>query len=192
MPGRISYLSPLILSTALLALVLAAGDAHAHRLDAQAFVLPNHQIQIESWFSNGDAATNASVQVFGAHGQLLTEGQLNPQGIFVFPYGDADHLKIVISAGAGHRKELALSISALTAAASAPEKATKSSVRDNAATPTPVPLAERAAGFPVKDVLIGIGFLLALAAFVLSVRNAQKLRALGRLYERALSDARRR
>ena len=43
-----------------------------------------------------------------------------------------------------------------------------------------VPLAERESGTTVKDVLVGVGFLLALAGFVLSLRNAQKLRAMGR------------
>jgi len=42
-----------------------------------------------------------------------------------------------------------------------------------------VPLAERDTRAPLKDVVIGVGFLLALAAFLLSIRNAQKLRALG-------------
>jgi nickel transport protein len=178
MPGRITYLSPLALSTALLALVLTADNAYAHRLDAQAFVLPNHHIQIESWFSTGEAAKDARVQVFGAQGQLLAEGQMNQQGIFVFPYGDAQQLKVVVSAGAGHRKELTLSLDALTPAASASEKATHASVPENAVLPAPVPLAERDSGLPIKDVLVGVGFLLALAAFVLSLRNARKLRTL--------------
>jgi nickel transport protein len=183
MPGRIPSLSPLVLPSALLALVLAAGDAHAHRLDAQAFILPNHQIQIEAWFSNGDAAQSATVQVFGAQGQRITEGHLNSQGIFIFPYGGADALKIVISAGAGHRKELSLQAGALAAPAS--EKAPASPVQGNELAPTPVPLAERDSGVPVKDVLLGIGFVLAVAAFVLSLRNAQKLRTLERFQERA-------
>ncbi len=41
-------------------------------------------------------------------------------------------------------------------------------------------VAERDSGVPVKDVLVGVGFLLAVAAFLLSLRNAQKLRALAR------------
>jgi hypothetical protein len=49
----------------------------------------------------------------------------------------------------------------------------------NEVSPFPAPLAERDSGIPVKDVLIGVSFLLAVAAFALSLRNAKKLRALG-------------
>jgi hypothetical protein len=39
-------------------------------------------------------------------------------------------------------------------------------------------LVERDSGFPVKDLMVGVGFVLAAAAFILSLRNAQKLRRL--------------
>ncbi len=175
MSGRITPLRLPILFTALLVAFLAAGDAHAHRLDAQLFVLSNRKIQVESWFSDGEAAKGAKVQVFGVQEQLLTEGHLNEQGVFVFSYGEVAPQTVVISAGAGHRKELAISASALTRTMAAP-------TMDS---PAPVPLAERDSGSAVKDVLIGVGFLLAVAAFVLSLRNAQKLRALGRPSEKA-------
>src|SRR5438445_13021724 len=104
MPGRITPLRFPALLPALLATFLAAPNAHAHRLDAQIFVLPDQRIQVESWFSSGDAAKGAKVQVFGAQEQLLTEGQLNEQGVFVFSYGDVAPQTVVISAGAGHRR----------------------------------------------------------------------------------------
>jgi hypothetical protein len=43
---------------------------------------------------------------------------------------------------------------------------------------SPVPLANRNSEGLRKDVVVGIGFLLALAAFVLSVRNSRALRSL--------------
>jgi len=155
-----------VLLPALLAAVVSARAAHAHRLDAQIFVLPNRTIQVESWFTGGEAAKGAKVQVFGAQEQLLTEGQLNGQGIFLFSYGDTLPHTVVISAGAGHRRVLSIAAGALDS-------------------PAPVPLAERDPGSTVKDVLVGVGFVLALAAFVQSLRNAQKLRALERPSEKA-------
>src|SRR5437899_955305 len=112
MSGRIR---PLRRSAFLAALVmaLAASAARAHRLDAQLFVLPNRRIQVESWFSDGDAASGANVQVFGPQEQLLTEGQLNEQGVFVFSYGAVTPHTVVISAGAGHRKAVSISARAL-------------------------------------------------------------------------------
>jgi catechol 2,3-dioxygenase-like lactoylglutathione lyase family enzyme len=44
--------------------------------------------------------------------------------------------------------------------------------------PDPMPLADRSTRVSLKDVLMGVGFLLALAAFALSVRNARKLEKL--------------
>jgi hypothetical protein len=137
-------------------------------------------IQVESWFSSGDAANGAKVQVFDAQGQLLAEGQLNVQGVFVFPYGDADPARVVISAGAGHRKEVSISAQALARAVAAAVPNKDSPARTNEVPFAPVPVAERDSGVPVKDVLVGVGFLLALAAFLLSLRNARKLRALAR------------
>jgi hypothetical protein len=183
MPGRIRFLSRLSFCTLLVSL-FAAGEAFAHRLDAQVFLRPNRQIQVESWFSSGDAAKGAKVQVFGAQDQLIVEGQLNDQGIFVFSYGDTDPCKVVISAGAGHRKEVLISPAALARAAAATAMHENSEVRAGGDSPAPVPLAERDAGAPLKDVLVGVSFLLAVAAFVLSVRNAHKLRLLGQPNER--------
>jgi hypothetical protein len=179
MPGRISPLSPCAFLGAVLMAFVAEGKVQAHRLDAQVFMLPGGRIQVESWFSNGDAAKGARVQVFGPREQLLHEGQLNEQGIFLLPSTDADRLKIVISAGAGHRKELSVSPHDLALVVTAMANDKHSPVPTHEVSPIPAPLAERDSGIPVKDVLIGVSFLLAVAAFALSLRNAKKLRALG-------------
>lgn len=183
MPGRITPLSPLVLVAALLATSLAARDAHAHRLDAQLFVLPNRKIQVEGWFSGGDAAKGAKVQIFSAREELITEGQLDELGIFVFSYNDVAPCTVVISAGAGHRKSL--SISALSLAQATAEMRIDPSGGAKEVAPAPVSLAERDSARAIKDVFVGVGFLLALAAFVLSLRNARKLRALGQSSEKA-------
>jgi nickel transport protein len=184
MRGRISVVSPLVLFHAPLAALLVVGDAHAHRLDAQIFALPNREIQVESWFSSGDAAKGARVQVFDRQDQLIVEGQLNEQGIFVFSYGDTDPCRVVISAGAGHRKEVSISPTALARSVAATTTHNDLQVRAIGNPPALVPLAERDSGPPLKDVLVGVSFLLALAAFVLSLRNAQKLRLLRQPNER--------
>jgi nickel transport protein len=170
-----------VLLLALLAVPLSARAAHAHRLDAQAFLLPDHQVQIQSWFDNGNVPRGATVQVFQANGQLLAEGRLDEKGHFLFALAAAEPLRVVVSAGAGHRKELTLSAADL-------EQATEAGAKVPDASPTgqttsnPVPLPDRSPAAAirdtVKDVLIGVGFLLALAAFFLSLRNARQLRSL--------------
>jgi hypothetical protein len=182
MPRRISPLRlPVVLSTFLAAFV-STRAAHAHRLDAQLFLLPNRTIQVESWFTSGEAAKGAKVQVFDAHERLLSEGQLNGQGIFLFSYGDTPPHTVVVLAGAGHRRVLSIDDGALERAM--PETMIAADRPTTETPPVPVPLAQRDARSTVKDVLVGVGFLLALAAFVLSLRNAQKLRALDRPSEK--------
>ncbi|HLJ92593.1 MAG TPA: hypothetical protein VKU02_05295 [Gemmataceae bacterium] len=177
MPDRIRTVKlPALIATAVVATFLSPTAVHAHRLDAQAFVLPNRKVQVESWFSSGDAAKGANVQVFDALEQLIIQGQLNEQGVFVFSYGDVLPHTVVVSAGAGHRKVLSIATGALEQAGR--EMPTKSEGSGRVLSPSPLTLVERSSGPPIKDLLIGVGLVLALAAFVLSLRNAQKLRML--------------
>lgn len=175
MHGRIAPLTRL----AVLVLLLAApGPARAHRLEAEYRVLPGNKVQVESWFDlTGDSPKGAQVRVYRADGQLLTDGKLDEQGLFVFSYQEPESLRVVVSAGAGHQKELMIPARALGAdgTAAAPKEAPGMSN-------PPEPFADRGARVSVKDVLAGVGFLLALAAFVLSVRNARDLRRLQRHY----------
>jgi cobalt/nickel transport system permease protein len=141
------------------ALLGLAGPATAHSLEGEYKVLPDQKVRVESWFSStGDAPAAATVQVFRETGEVLAEGRVDAKGIFLFSFPRPEPLRVVISAGAGHRKELHISRSEL-----------------GGETATPVP-AEKRADLNVKDALLGITFLLALAAFVLSYRNARQLR----------------
>jgi hypothetical protein len=156
-------------ATSLLALALVptlAGNAQAHRLDAEAKVRPDRTVQIEAWFDlTGDPAQHAHVQVSRLDGHLVTEGRTSERGVFVFtPPPDAETLRAVISAGQGHVKELTLLLTGLEGSSSA---------GTDAIVPHPVE-------FPVKDVLIGLGLLTAIAALALSMRNARQLRELAR------------
>jgi hypothetical protein len=128
-------------------------------------VLPGRKVRVEAWFETGDAPYGAKVRVYRADGALLfpEPGQLDNEGAYVFPYEKAERLKVVISAGEGHRKILTIPAAEL----SVPTTAETSG-------------RERAGEFPLKDLLLGITLLLALAAFVLSLRNARRLRDLSR------------
>jgi nickel transport protein len=163
---------------ALLALLPATSTADAHRLEADYRVLPERRVQVESWFDQGGVPRGAKVQVYRPDGGVLAEGVLNDEGLFVFSYSQVEPLKVVIAAGAGHRKaiyilqaDLARGLQPDTALPVSPSEAEQPSAHL-------VPLVDRSSRIEVKDVLVGIGFVLALAAFVLSVRNARRLRLL--------------
>jgi hypothetical protein len=141
-------------------------------------VLPGRKVQVESWFETGDSPKGAKVRVERADGSLLfpEPGELDEKGIYVFPYEKAEKLKVVVSAGAGHRKVITLSAAELANPGAPPPDA-----------PAGEAAREHRYEFPVKELLAGVAFLLALAAFVLSLRNAQQLAELRRL-QRQLAD----
>jgi hypothetical protein len=152
---------------AVLGVLGAAGPVHAHRLEADCQVLPGGQVQIESWFDPGDGRPRgAKVQVFRPDGSLVAEGQTDDQGVFVFSCREAESLRVVVNAGAGHRKEFTILKERL-------EQVAPSGTQ-------PPPPSSHPSQVSIKDVLIGVGFLLALAAFVLSLRNARRLEELAR------------
>jgi nickel transport protein len=155
-----------------LVVLFCGRGVYAHRLDAQAFVLPDRRIQIESWFSSGEPARWAKVQVLGSDQKVLIEGRLDEKGIFIFRPPSREKMIVVISAGMGHRKELTIAAEDLARAQSSPPP-------DQSVPPQsdPVPLADRSGRYPFKDVLLGITFLLAAAAFIMSLRNQRRLRS---------------
>jgi cobalt/nickel transport system permease protein len=143
---------PPALLLALLTLAVTAGSARAHRLKADYVLLPDGKIQIESWFDITDETPpGARVEVFGPNHQVLVAGKTDDKGLFVFECDRAAPLHVVVSAGAAHRCEIDIPAG-------------------------PRPLADHRTDFSAKDVLLGVTFLLALAAFVLSLRNARKLK----------------
>jgi cobalt/nickel transport system permease protein len=166
---------------AVVGLLWTAAPAQAHRLDADYRVRPDGKVQVESWFDvGGKAPAGAKVQVFRLDGVLLSEGALDEQGIFVFAPKEVENLKVVVSAGAGHRAEFVVSREKLR------QSATEDPVKPvGGLSPVPTPLIDRSYQFPYKETLSGIGFLLALAAFVMSLRNMQHLRELKNAQEGA-------
>jgi hypothetical protein len=166
---------PLILG--LFVLVGLPRSAEAHRLVADYSVLPGHRVQVESWFDpTGNGARDAHVQVLHADGAVLVQGTMNTEGVFVFAYERAEPLKIIVSAGAGHRAEVQIPACELGGTSSA------GTATSTLAAQTGKPRLSHQPRETWKDILTGFSFLLALAAFVLSVRNSQHLR---RVSERA-------
>ena len=155
-----------VMLSSLIFLAIAAWPALAwgHRLEAEAQAKKIQKVKIESWFDLGGVPSGARIQVFRKiDNQLLLEHALNENGQFTF-YADWEPLRVVVSAGDGHQKELEI----------IPEEAGDSS-RDVTA---PLPRADRSARVGLRDILAGVAFVLALTAFILSVRNNRRLGSL--------------
>jgi cobalt/nickel transport system permease protein len=156
--------APPALPLALLAMLLLASPAHAHRLRGGYSVLADHRVQVEAWFDITDtSAAGARVQVFRGN-TLLEEGKMDSNGVFVLQDSTPGPLRVVITAGPGHQTEVSI-----------PEDALHSEAPRHQESPPPsVPRLSRETELAAKDLLLGVTFLLALAAFVLSVRNARR------------------
>ena len=140
--------------------------AFAHRLKSGYTVTGPNTVQVESWFDTGGSPKSATVHVYRSEGQLLVEGKMDANGIFVFQFEEADRLKVVVSAGDGHRSELEIPAAALQSKPISGGQARSE--------PNPQPLQNKESTFPIRDVLLGVTFLLALSAFVLALRNARR------------------
>ena len=71
-------------------------------------------MQVESWFDIGGASPKgARVQVFHSEGEPLTQGRLDANGIFIFSVTKAEPLRVVVSAGDGHRAEQVIAAEAV-------------------------------------------------------------------------------
>jgi hypothetical protein len=163
-----------LLLLCLLGLALTARPADAHRLYVRYQVLPGNKVQVTSYCVPGDWAADGIVAVFKQDGQLLGQrGVLDDKGRYVFQYAQAEDLKVVVTYD-GHSKEVHIAAKELSDVGSG-----------NAQEQSP----DRAEAdrFPVWEIVAGLSLLLAVSAFCLSVRTAQRLREIQQLYKMTIS-----
>lgn len=139
-------------------LLAAPTSAFAHRLIAEAKEIDTQRrvIRVEAWYETEDPAEEAVVKVLREDDSVLVEGKMSAKGIFTFAYDKAEPLRILIT-DLGHRATIRLQ------------------AEDLRADPTPreVPQQDR-----WRDLAVGVALILAVAAFVLSVQTARRVREL--------------
>lgn len=144
--------------------LLSPSVARAHALKAECRLLGNNRVQVEGWFDNGGPVPHgADVRVYRVNGSLLIQGQLDAQGRYVFSFDSPERLQVTVSDGQGHAAKVWLTEQDLRGAEQADDGLRRS---------------VRSAESPLKDLAAGLALVLAAAAFLLSWRNAQRLRAL--------------
>jgi hypothetical protein len=137
------------------ALLFVAGEARAHKLEVKCKVLPDRQVQVSARYRvipRSIPAQDAEVRVFRRDGTTLVEGKTDDHGLFVFSWEDEEPLRVEVYQE-GHVGKARVG--------SGPEPEEESDWTQQ-----------------IKDVLIGIALLLALAALGLGLRNARQLREL--------------
>lgn len=121
----------------------------------------------------------ARVQVFRPGQQLLAEGQMDDNGTFVFRFADAEPLEVIVNAGAGHRTSFIIPSAKLDQTAGIEPRPLGSGAEDRSQTAAARRLEQSGTWRePIKDALVGVSFLLSVAAFLLSWRTNRRLRRL--------------
>ena len=119
-------------------------------------------VLVETWFTSDDPPKNSSILVSRSDGSKLAEVPINDQGVAVFYYNEADDLRVDLKIP-GHPKSFTIPHERLEGADVAERFADRGQTESS-----------------LKDVLIGVALLFAIAAFVLNLRKVRALREMRR------------
>lgn len=97
-----------VVCAVLVLVLLAGGDARAHRVNLFAWV-EGDTVRVECKYPDGTKVRNGVIKVYDSSGKELLNGKTTDQGEFSFKVPQRDDLKIVLEAGMGHRAEWPLS-----------------------------------------------------------------------------------
>ena len=92
----------------LLTLSLMVTRVSAHKVNVFAWV-EGDTVFVEGYYSGNKKAQNSLVEVFDKAGAKLLEGKTNEKGEFSFKPPEKTELRIVLTAGAGHKNDFVIS-----------------------------------------------------------------------------------
>lgn len=106
LPAPISIAS--VMCTACFIVLLAVLPALAHKVTIFAYV-ENTIVYTESYFPDGKAVAEATIEVVTPSGETLIEGKTDHEGYFSFPVpAHKEDLRIVLNASMGHKNSYLL------------------------------------------------------------------------------------
>jgi hypothetical protein len=182
-------------------LILPAGLAYAHDLKVIHSVAPKHTIQVYCWYNGLPRPTDASgaeVEVQRS-GREPIKGVADGQGLFTFSYDRVEEMTITARQGTHvsrppdvvHVDELEGKKGSGSASAwsntTVPDRSSAEAQDDKSQSPdTRADMhkaAEQSSIQLIKDLLLGVCVIFAVAAFVISLRNSQHVREIRKLLE---------
>ena len=86
------------------------GKIQAHDLKAY-FEVEKGEIKVIAYYSDGTPAVKASIDVYDSSKKRIQSGHTDGHGKWSFPQPEAGTYKVVVDAGAGHRKTIPLTVS---------------------------------------------------------------------------------
>ncbi len=183
MRGRSPFLALLTFLFGTAVSLLTPAFARAHRLVAEFAVLPGHKIQVSCRYKvipRSIPAVGARVRVFRPNDALLARGETDEQGEFVFAFDRSEPLRVE-AYQEGHRAEVQIDARELNVPSRGGQEKEIGTANKSSQPKQEHSLAkEEDVREWIKEILVGVGFLLALGAFLLSLRNAKHVRELQR------------
>jgi len=82
-------------------------NSFAHNVNIFAWV-EGKTVYTESYYPDGKMVSGGEIEVYNSEGKLLLKGNTDEHGIFSFEPGEVGDIRIVLSAGMGHRAEITL------------------------------------------------------------------------------------
>lgn len=116
------FLWPAALPVMTLSMVIASflvSQAWAHKVNVFAWA-EGDTVFVEGYYPGGRKAQNSLVEVFNPAGTKLLEGRTDDKGEFSFKAPEKTDLKIVLTAGMGHKNDFTLSAGDLGGTGSLP------------------------------------------------------------------------
>jgi hypothetical protein len=136
-------------------------------------------VTIKAYYAADEPAVEATVQVYRMGDELAYPEKItDARGVCEFRINAAEDLKVVISQD-GHRRELAISATELGKVLAGVEAPVETRARGDVQEPG-----------HTAELLAGVSLIVALAAFYISLRTAQALRAARNLTSRATETPR--
>ncbi|MFO7958546.1 MAG: hypothetical protein R6X33_15765 [Candidatus Brocadiia bacterium] len=163
---------------AVLAVLVLAPDALAHKMLAVARVREDGTVRLQAVFPDGKPARGVKVEVRRPNGDLFTEGETDERGeLTIQPDGPPGRWSAVFTGSMGHRLETTFSVEGATPERTAPVARDAANREDEGeASPQPDPEPSEAEPVPWTRVLAGLGFVFGLAAFLMCLKFRADLR----------------
>jgi nickel transport protein len=92
---------------ALIAFLTLPSQVWAHKVNVFAWV-EGDMVFVEGYYPGGKRAQNSLVEVFNSRGVKLLEGRTNQKGDFSFKIPAKEDLRIVLTAGMGHKNDFTI------------------------------------------------------------------------------------
>jgi len=96
-----------ILALGIIASLTLASQVWAHKVNVFAWV-EGETVFVEGYYPGGKKAQNSLVEIYNSTGAKLLEGRTNQKGEFSFKIPAREDLRIVLTAGMGHKNDFTI------------------------------------------------------------------------------------